>query len=382
MKENIKDLSDIKQNIMLNNSSLKKKEVIAMLDGESKFIPACYSMIAEETIISKGKKLLKILEKYPDDIVRIDPFPSFIGYKTADGREGSFDFYLNKDDTWTWVDEWGVKWMHTSDSVGVAPVDFPLKNYDGFEQYVRDVMPRGSFPSRIESANKQIKNIDSWNRKFLVGKGDMVLGIFERAKLIRGMDNLFIDFYYNKKMVQRLIRELTNYFLAEIEEWSKLNVDAIYYGDDWGSQKNLLISPELWRELFKPYYVELINCAHRNNLSVIFHSCGAVTKIVGDLIEIGVDVIHPLQASCNDHSYLAKEFGKDLTIMGGLDVQRELITGNKDQIKKSLYNFVEIFSKYNCGILLSPTNTIVPDTPIENIQFAFETMHKISQESE
>jgi uroporphyrinogen decarboxylase len=377
MNNIIRNLSDIKQNIR-KNASLRKKELIAMLSGESKFIPLYYSFVAEDTIILKGKRLLRTLEKYPDDIVTIDPFPAFIGYKTADSKQGSFDLYLDEDKTW--VDEWGTKWSHKISSAGTGAIDYPLKSYDYFEQYIQNVIPRGSFPSRFENANKWIKNIYNWDKKYLVGK--MILGIFERAQAIRGTENLFMDFYFNKKMVQRLIRELTNYNLAVIEEWSKLNVDCILFTDDWGGQDNLLISPVLWRELFKPYYVELVNCAHRNDIRVIFHSCGAVTKIVGDLIEIGVDVIHPLQASCNDHSYLAKEFGKDLTIMGGLDVQRELPTGNKDQIKRSLYNFVEIFSKYNCGIILSPTNTIVPDTPIENIQFAFETMHKISQESE
>jgi len=210
----------------------------------------------------------------------------------------------------------------------------------------------------------------------------MILGIFERVCTLMGMDNFFIDIYLNKNITLSLIRELTNFHLSLIEEWAKLEVDAIHLSDDWGGQDNILISPDYWRDVFKPYYRELFSCAHRHNLDVFFHSCGAVEKIIGDLVEIGADVIHPLQpVPGNNYRNIASEYGSDLTVMGGIDVQNALTGLDGSELTRSIYSFVEVFSKYNCGIILSPTNNIVPDTPLENIRIAFETMDKISRES-
>ena len=93
--------------------------------------------------------------------------------------------------------------------------------------------------------------------------------------------------------------------------------------------------------------------------------------------EIGIDVLHPIQPACNDYNYIAKKFGKDLTVMGGIDVQNILPNGTKDEIKESLYEFAEIFSHNGSGVIFNPTNSIVPDTPLENIEFAFEIVKEI-----
>jgi uroporphyrinogen decarboxylase len=239
--------------------------------------------------------------------------------------------------------------------------------------------PMGSLPTRLEDATAQIQAIRDRKEKYIVGY--IGFGIFELGQSLRGMENFLIDLYSDKKMALRLIRELTNFHLSLIEEWGRLGVDAVNITDDWGGQNALMISPQLFRECFKPYYQELFTCAHRNGMQVIFHSCGAVQEIIGDLLQAGMDVLHPIQPGSNSYDDIAKAYGNDLTVKGGLDVQHTLTRGTQEEIERSLYYFVETFRKYECGVILSPTNTIVPDTPIENIEFAFRIMHKISQET-
>jgi uroporphyrinogen decarboxylase len=355
-----------------------KDEIKSVVKGESSFIPVVYKMLGDETLNLKGEALLELIKRYPDHIIRLDPYPSDLGYRTEEEIAQNGVKIPGKDSVW--LDEWGVKWRHTVNSVGSSVIEYPIKDCEQIEEYIQNKLPGGSLPSRLSKAKGEIEKIDQSNKKYLVGK--MILGIFERVCTLMGMDNFFIDIYLNKNITLSLIRELTNFHLSLIEEWAKLEVDAIHLSDDWGGQDNILISPDYWRDVFKPYYRELFSCAHCHNLDVFFHSCGAVEKIIGDLVEIGADVIHPLQpVPGNNYRNIASEYGSDLTVMGGIDVQNALTGLDSSELIRSIYSFVEVFSKYNCGIILSPTNNIVPDTPMENIRVAFETMDKISRES-
>jgi len=378
LKSFIKEVKMIEQEGR-NKTLLKKSMIIDTIERKSSYFPARYNSIAQATILNKGYAILNLLRKYPDDLIRIQPFPPFIGYKSAEGikYEDFFESinyeFINKD--YEWVDEWGVKMQYKKNTVGACAVDFPLKNWDSFDKYIKNQMPKGSNSERLSAAKEQINKIESGENKYIVG--DLIFFLFERAQLLRGVENFLTDLYINGKIANLLLRELTNYNLEMVEEWAKLNVNAIFMTDDWGAQNNMIISPDLWKKFFKPYYIEIFNCVHKNNMHVIFHSCGAITKIIGELIEIGIDVLHPIQPASNDYNYIAKKFGKDLTVMGGIDVQKILPNGTKDEIKESLYEFAEIFSHNGCGVIFHPTNSIVPDTPLENIELAFETIKEI-----
>lgn len=357
-----------------NRTPPAKKLVTSLLQGEHAVIPAFYRMIAEETFVSKGDSLVELLMSYPDDLIRIYAYPHYRGYSQIDEQHSNGFSLLEEENTW--VDEWRVTWHHKADSVGSISIGHPLRSYADFAGYV---FPRGCLPTRLANASTQIERIRDRNDKYIVGH--VGFGIFELGQSLRGMENFLADFYTDKNMALRLIRELANFHLSLIEEWARLDVAAVHISDDWGGQDALLVSPQLFRECFKPYYRELFACAHRNGMQVFFHSCGAVQQIIGDLLEVGVDVLHPLQPGANDYHMIARTYGRDLTVQGGLDVQHTLTRGGPDQIERSLYEFVEIFRKYDCGVILSPTNTIVPESPIENIEFAFQTMRRISEAS-
>jgi len=375
--ENLDKISEKMQGIdkiRKNKTPLIKKEIIKVIERENNYIPKIYSKIALNTYLSLGDKLLNLIKELPDDIIDIDPFPAFLGYNKSINNLDNYYLKLMKGEN-TWYDEWGTKMKHKSNSAGSAAVGFPLKSWDEYIKYISSKIPVGTNYNRMALAKDKIYTIDKSEQKYIIG--NQVFGIFERAKFLRSTEEFLTDLYTDEKMVRRLLRELTNYNLSMIEEWSHLGIDAVFYGDDWGGQKNMLISPDLWRNIFKPYYEEIGKCIHNNDMHFFFHSCGNITPIIEDLIEVGVDVLHPIQPACNDYEIIASNFSNEITVMGGLDVQKILVKGDKSQIESSIYRFIDTFSRNNCGVILSPTNKIGPDIPFENLKFAFELISKI-----
>ena len=123
------------------------------------------------------------------------------------------------------------------------------------------------------------------------------------------MQNTFIDLCDNECEVRRLLDALAKYLVTLTQSWGELGVDAILYPDDWGTQTALMISPAMWRKYFKANYRNVFDEAHRLGMDVILHSCGNVMDLVPDLIDVGVDVLDPLQPGAMDIAVLARRFG-------------------------------------------------------------------------
>ena len=147
--------------------------------------------------------------------------------------------------------------------------------------------------------------------------------------------------------------------------------------DDWGSQNGLMISPDLWRSLFKPYYARVFAEIHRLGMDAIFHSCGNVTPIVGDLIDIGLDMLDPVQPGAMDIAQIAREFGGKAAFCGAVDVQNLLVSGSPQQVKDVVRRVVETLGRpFGGALLLGPANVMTPDIPFENLVALFEAAHE------
>ncbi len=195
--------------------------------------------------------------------------------------------------------------------------------------------------------------------------------IFITSIFMRGIEKMLMDLVYNKKYSQALIGKIGEYMV----EFCKRNLEAIgksidLYAiwDDFATQNGLMISPETWREFYKPWDKKIIEIAKKYNLLVSFHVCGSCIEIIPDLIEMGVDILDPVQVSAKNMelSNLKKLFGKDICFHGGLDAQRLIPRGNPEQIKKEVKKAKELFSGSG-GIILGPSHYITADTSIENI---------------
>lgn len=186
-----------------------------------------------------------------------------------------------------------------------------------------------------------------------------------------GMEKTLMDMVMNPEIIKALIYKIGEFYegyFSRIAKTCKGNIDAIAFGDDFSSQLAMLFSPKLWREYFKEVWAKLFNIARENGYKVMFHSCGSVYEVIPDLIEIGCDVLYPVQtqAQSMNISKLYHEFGKSLSFYGAIDVQRLLPFGTPLEIEQEVFQIAQIFKKRG-GYILSTSHVIMDDIPEENV---------------
>ena len=176
------------------------------------------------------------------------------------------------------------------------------------------------------------------------------------------------------KEVRRLGERLLEFYLVLVDRYAEAGVDGIMSSDDWGSQNGLMINPKIWRRIFKPWYKELVNAIHKRGLHAILHSCGNIYEIIPDLIEIGFDVLHPIQPGALDLEKVAREFKGKICFFGGIDVQYLLPKGNPREVREGITRAIKTLASKEGGVIAAPANAIVPDIPLENIKTMYETV--------
>jgi len=206
---------------------------------------------------------------------------------------------------------------------------------------------------------------------------------FELGQVLFGYENFMLKLMTNRGLIEcfldKLLENYLEYTKKYIETVGKY-VDIIGLNDDLGSQESLLISPNLYREMFKPRQAKFIEFIKKNSKAFIFFHCdGAIREIIPDLIEIGVDIINPVQTSVKgmNPNELKKEFGKYITFWGGgIETQTTLPFGNLKDIKKEVKERIRIFAPEG-GYVFCPIHNIQADIPPEKIITVFETAKRM-----
>ena len=193
--------------------------------------------------------------------------------------------------------------------------------------------------------------------------------LFERLWSIRGMQNALLDFYDYPDEVHRLFRALTDFYKGAVSRGKKeLNLDGIWTSDDIGTQTGPFFSPEIFREFFKPYYKELIEHTHSLGMHFWLHACGNIEAFIPDLIEIGLDVLHPIQKYTMDEKNIAAKYGKDICILAGMDVQYTIPFGSTEDVRKEVRFLFDTYQRREGQFMLTAGNGMTPDTPYENLK--------------
>jgi uroporphyrinogen decarboxylase len=215
-------------------------------------------------------------------------------------------------------DAFGALWeLKPNEDIGTV-IDYPLKEpslagYD-FPDPLK-LMELEDIPSFIE------KNRD----KFIIGA--IGFSLYERAWIMRGIEPILSDFLVNQSFIEELFDRIVEFNLQITKRLCKFPIDAFHFGDDWGQQHGLIMGSELWTKFFKKRLRKLYDAVHDAGLPVSIHSCGDISEIIPDLIEIGVNMITPLQAEALDFEFLKKEYGRDLTFWGGISTQKTMPYG-------------------------------------------------------
>jgi uroporphyrinogen decarboxylase len=192
---------------------------------------------------------------------------------------------------------------------------------------------------------------------------------FERMQFLRGSEALFMDLAWGPAELLRLRDLVHEFFLREIECWVRTDVDAISFMDDWGSQRGLLISPKMWREFFRPLYVEYVDLIHGAGKQVFFHSDGHIFDIIPDLIEIGVDALNS-QLFCMDIEEIGRRFRGRITFWGEIDRQQVLPFGTPADVTAAVRRVRAALDDGRGGVIAQCEWG--NDVPAENVAAVFE----------
>jgi uroporphyrinogen decarboxylase len=215
-------------------------------------------------------------------------------------------------------------------------------------------------------------------RSFVANHPDQyVLGhwwfcFYERLWAIRGMQNTLLDFLEHPYELTRLSRAILDHHIKAVRHFAACGVDGIFTSDDLGSQRALMMSPATFRRFLKPLYAELIAETHALGMHFWLHTCGNVMDIIEDFIEIGLDVIHPIQAHTMDYCQVADRFGGRISFLVGIDVQHLLPEGTEEEVRTGVQEVARIFRRPEGGFLLAAGNGIMPETPLRNIRAFLE----------
>jgi uroporphyrinogen decarboxylase len=265
-----------------------------------------------------------------------------------------------------YVDEWGIGWdvqpYKTPYGIGhyTEIVSHPLASDEALKNYQ---LPD---PNRSELYSDAEQMVDDFKDEYWV-VGVTVTTIFETAWALRGLEQMLFDMATDPDLANHILDIPYHYHLTAAKRLVEIGVDMIWTGDDVGAQNGMLISPKMWRSYLKPrmatFFAELK--AINPEVKIAYHSDGDISPIIPELIEIGLDVLNPIQPASMDPAKLKQEFGDRLSYWGTIDEQHTLPFGSSTEVKNEVLDRLDTIGK-DGGLILSPTHHVQLDTPMEN----------------
>jgi len=259
-------------------------------------------------------------------------------------------------------DVFGVVWDRTVDKdIGnVEGCVLPEPTLAGYEfpdptdrRFFQDIPERiDRFPDRF--------------RVFQIG-----FSLYERAWTLRGMENLMIDFHEHPDFVHQLLGAIADYNIVQVREALKHDIDAVYFGDDWGQQRGLQMGPRLWREFIYPQLRRMYGLVRGAGKFQMIHSCGDVDELFDDLIATGLNCFNPFQPEVMDVYDLLPRYRGRLAFFGGLSTQKTLPFGTVEEVRAESRRLLALGAEG--GYIFAPAHDVEGDVPLENMLAAIET---------
>jgi len=269
-------------------------------------------------------------------------------------------------------DEWGVGYRPKgpyNERVGHPLAGATLADLDRFP------WPNPHDPGRVAGLAEEARRLYE-ETDFSLSAGHISAGIFQDCWNLRGMAQFLMDMALDRAFAEALLDRVMAIHVAMWEHFLDAvgdYVDLVGTADDLGGQSGLIISPRMYRELIKPRHATL-NAAirSRTRARILYHSCGAIMPVIDDLIEIGVDVLNPIQPlpGLMDPEELKRRYGGRLVFHGGLDVQSLLLTGTPAQVRAHVRRYLEVLGPER--YIVAPANSVQPGTPPENLVAAYD----------
>ncbi|MEM0308855.1 MAG: uroporphyrinogen decarboxylase family protein [Thermofilaceae archaeon] len=262
------------------------------------------------------------------------------------GREGEFEVAVNI---------WGVEVIFSPRAYTYTYRRHPLQRVE-LEEY--------PWPELDEEETQRLVS----HARRVYGDYLLVAGVehlWENAWQLTGFNEAFRMMLRDPAKFERILDGIDRIRVEEAKLLCDLGVDVIYDGDDVGMQKGMMMSPQLWRRYFKPRYKRLIDEVHRRGAFFMFHSDGWIEPIIPDLVEIGVDILNPVQPECMDPYRVKELYGDELALHGTVSVQTTLLFATPLEVEELVRERVSRLGPE--GFILAPTHAIQPGTPVDNV---------------
>jgi uroporphyrinogen decarboxylase len=265
-----------------------------------------------------------------------------------------------------YTDEWGVGWCLCDYATRFGQGSYteicrhPLADAAALDAY------RPPDPYRPELYTDAANAVRAFKADYWIA-GATVTTIFETAWALRGLEQLLTDFIADPDLAERILDIPWNYHLVAARKLVELGVDMLWIGDDVGAQNSMVMAPAMWRRFLKPRMAAFIAAVKAVNpqVKVAYHSDGNIIPIIPELIEVGIDVLNPIQPACMDPALIKRRFGKKLCFWGSLDEQRTLPFGTPQDVRQEVQQRLRTLGR-NGGLIIGPTHNVQLDTPVEN----------------
>ena len=322
-------------------------------------------------------------EKYGDvdyrDVFDIPIREVFIGPTSLDIRERFRDWTGNMPEG-CGLNEWGVG-MQRGGTAHFYKMLGPLAGRLTIENIEALPFPDFDADYRWESVEKQVKDLK--DRDYIAmsgiyggadsGTGDATIpafiDIFESSWYLCGLEEMLMAMHTEPEIAEALLERMTVFKEEIAAKWAAAGVDIVVYGDDVGTQRGLMMSGEMWRSLLKPRLARVIKAAKDVNPDVVifYHADGNIMEIIPDLIEVGVEILNPVQPECMDPVKVAEKFGDKLSFWGTIGTQTTFPYGTAEEVVKNCRDMLDTVGK-NGGLIIAPTHILEPDVPFENVE--------------
>jgi len=238
-------------------------------------------------------------------------------------------------------------------------LDIPLTDPDNMENY-KDFI-------------KAVRNNRTGKDQFIY---TFTWGYFEGYSMIFGIEDHLVNILLYKNELKEIHKRLAAWHIKFANNVLDAGADMVHFSDDWGAQRGLMFSPDLWWELVYPYYAEVIPHIKKRKGYVSLHSDGNIAQVLDGIVKLGFDVVHPYQESAGmDFDIFRNKYMRHFTVMGGLDVQNTIGFGKYDFLKSEIERILAMFK--DGGMIFSTSHAVQPHCTVEELVFAYDLIYDI-----
>jgi uroporphyrinogen decarboxylase len=271
---------------------------------------------------------------------------------------------------------WGVRWQRSTDYT-YAPVEGPFQKIADptLEDLKRYKWPKASEIVNFTNWREKARRLRQDSDKALVAR--VMPGIVTYAQFLRGFENWAVDLVLNPEFSRALHDKLADTWIEVVSlvaEAVEDNIDIVMFGEDLGIQNQTMLSPAMFRERIKPLLTKMVRTIKsRTQAKIAMHTCGSVYAFIGDFIDIGVDVLNPMQSNARDMEApkVKAKAGNKLALWGGIDTHQVMPKGTPEDVRQEVKTKISIYGK-DGGYMLSPDHNILVDVPPQNLMAMFE----------